>query len=226
MAASPRTKNILILFYSLTGKTAMLAREVAAGAKAIPDTTVTIKRIPELIPPAFFKKNPALQKQKTLLEKEFPLATVEDLVGADGIALGTPVHFGSFASQVKQFIDQLSPIWIEGKLVNKPVAVFCTSASLHAGEEVALVSLLVPLLNLGMIPVGIPYPIQGGGDDFAGGSPYGAVWVTGHKGEKPLSTDDQKASRILGQRLAMMTQILICDCEHCSACKSMSEKIV
>lgn len=118
-----------------------------------------IKRVPELIQKEVFK-NPALRARREKVEKEFREATIDDLISADAVAFGTPVHFGSFASQIKQFIDQLSPVFVKGQMVNKPAAVFCVSGRLHGGEELTLISLMIPLLNLGMIPVGIPFKAQ------------------------------------------------------------------
>lgn len=221
---SMEKRKILILFYSLTGGTAKIAREVAVGASETFGTDVQIKRVPELIHDAFFEQNPQIKSVKESLEKEFPAATVDDLTEADGVAFGTPVHFGSFASQIKNFIDQLSPVWLQGKLVNKPAALFCSSGSLHGGEETTLASLMIPLFNLGMIPVGIPYPIQGESPDFDAGSPYGAVFVTGHRGEKPFSEADKKIARILGKRLALMTHLLSCGCETCESCRTLKDK--
>lgn len=217
-------RKILVVFYSFTGKTVELAREVAAGAAEVAGTQVAVKRVPELIPQKFFEQNPQAKAMREKLEREFPEATIEDLTSADGVAFGTPVHFGSFASQLKQFIDQLSPAWVRGTMVNKPAAVFCSAGSLHGGEETTLLSLIVPLLNLGMIPVGIPYPIQGEGPEFDAGSPYGAVYVTGHRGEKPLSEGDKKIARLLGRRLATMTQLINCGCEACGVCQDLTRK--
>lgn len=207
--------KILILFYSWSGATAKLAREVGEGSKEIEGVEVEIKQIPELVPKEAWQDKPEIKASKEALEKEFPLASIDDLVEADGIAIGTPTHFGTMASQVKQFIDRLTPAWLGGKLVNKPVAFFCTSGSLHAGEELTLFSMIIPALNLGMIPVGIPYPIQGAGPDFDSGSPYGAIFITGAKGDNELSQGDKKVARILGRRLAAMTRILNCEEESC-----------
>src|SRR3989344_714967 len=219
-----KKRKILVLFYSLGGKTADLAREVAKGAAEVVDTEVIIKRVPELILEEVFEKNPALKERKEKLEKEFPETTIDDLTSADAVAFGTPVHFGSFASQIKQFIDQLSPVFVRRQMVNKPASVFCVSGSLHGGEELTLISLIIPLLNLGMIPVGIPYPIQGAGPEFNAGSPYGAIFVSGAKGEKELEEDDKMIANILGRRLAMMAQLLNCGCERCNVCHDLTRK--
>lgn len=219
---TPKVK-ILVLFYSLTGTVAELARYVAEGAARVAGAEVVIKQVPETLGAQFFAGKPTLKKIRAELDRNFELATKEDLLTADGIAFGTPTHFGSFAAQLKEFIDQLSSEWLQGKLVNKPAAVFCAAGSTHGGEELTLLSMMIPLLNLGMIPVGIPYPIQGEGAQFDAGSPYGAIYVTG--GGRKLSEDDKKVARILGLRLATMTQILNCGCNSCSLCHDLNKRI-
>ena len=215
--------NILILFYSFTGTTAKLAEAIADGAKMVADTEVAVKRVPEMLAPEFFADKPKLKKTRDELAAKFEVATAEDLISADGVAFGSPTHFGSFASQFKQFLDQLSGEWLKGKLVNKPAALFCAAGSTHGGEEMTLLSMMIPLLNLGMIPIGIPYPIQGEGPNFDAGSPYGAVYVT--RGNRELSEGDKKVAKILGTRLATMAHILNCGCEHCNLCHILNKKI-
>ncbi|KKT65852.1 MAG: Flavoprotein WrbA [Candidatus Woesebacteria bacterium GW2011_GWA2_44_33] len=210
--------KILVLFYSLTGKTAELAKFVAEGAVSVADTKVDIKRVPEILADSYFEERPQERQIRDRLASEFPQATREDLLSSDAIAFGTPTHFGSFASQVKHFIDQLAPEWIKGELVGKPVSVFCSSGSTHGGGELTLLSLMIPLFNLGMIPVGIPYPIQGESADFESGSPYGAIFVSGG-GRRP-SEGDKKTARILGERLGVMAHILSCNCESCTKYKA------
>ena len=218
-----KTKKILVLFYSLSGNTADMAREIALGASSVANTEVVIKRIPEILPDSFFDGKPELKRTHDALCAEFKEATRDDFVEADGILIGTPTHFGSFASQVKHFLDGLTPAWLKGKLVNKPVALFCSAGSTHGGEEVTLISLMIPLLNLGMIPIGIPYPIQGEGPDFDAGRPYGAIFVSGHGRTPPEA--DKKIARILGVRLASLASILSCGCEHCGSCRLFGENL-
>ena len=215
--------KILVLFYSFTGKTAELAKYIAEGAKDIAGAQVEIKQVPELIPQSVFDSKPEL-KQARASFANIPVASLEDLTSADGVAFGTPVHFGSFASQLKQFIDQLSPVFVKGTLVSKPAAFFTSSGSMHGGEEAALLSLMIPMLNLGMLPVGVPYPIQGEGSDFDAGSPYGAIFVSGHKGEKEISEADKKIARILGKRLAATSKVIKYGCISFPECQILSTK--
>lgn len=215
--------KILVLFYSFTGKTAKLAEYIAEGAKEIDGAEVEIKQVPELIPSSFFEDKPDLKKAKESFAT-IPVAETSDMTSADAVAFGTPVHFGSFASQLKQFIDQLSPVFIKGTMVGKPAAFFTSAGSTHGGEEAALLSLMIPLLNLGMMPIGVPYPIQGEGSDFDAGSPYGAVYVSGHKGDKELTEADKKIARILGKRLSAMAKVIKYGCFSFPECQFLSTK--
>jgi len=213
--------KILVLFYSFTGHTAELAKYIAEGCQEIEGAEVQIKQVPELLPESFFAEKPELKQAKQSFA-DIPVATLDDLTSADGVAFGTPVHFGSFASQLKQFIDQLSPVFIKGTMVGKPAAFFTSAGSTHGGEEAALLSLMIPLLNLGMLPIGVPYPIQGEGSDFDAGSPYGAIYVSGHKGDKELSEGDKKIARILGKRLSAMSKVIKFGCQSFSECQFLS----
>ncbi len=204
--------KVLVLFYSFAGHTAKLAEYIAQGAREIEGAQVEVKRVPELIPTEVFDKNP------------IPIATIEDLTSADAVAFGTPVHFGSFASQLKQFIDQLSPVFIKGTMAGKPAALFASSGSVHGGEEAALLSLMIPLLNLGMLPIGVPYPIAGESPEFDAGSPYGAIFVSGHKGDLELSAGDIKVAKILGKRLSALSKIIKYGCENFPDCQFLSSQ--
>lgn len=211
-------KKVLVLFYSFTGGVAELAREVARGASEIEHIEVSVKRVPESIPNEFFEKHEKLKEMKAKLDAEFPVATIDDLCGADAVAFGTPVHFGSFASQLKAFLDQLSSAWLQRKLVNKPASVFCTSGSMHGGEELTLISLMIPLFNLGMVPIGIPYPIQGNHESFDSGSPYGAIAIKRPGAPAGLTEGEKKAAQTLGRRLALTARLFNCGCESCNVC--------
>ncbi|MDO8452308.1 MAG: NAD(P)H:quinone oxidoreductase [bacterium] len=216
--------KILVLFYSLTGQTVKLAKYIAEGAREIEGIDVSVKQVPEIYPESYFQEHEHLAKARENF-KDMPVATIDDLLEADGVAFGTPVHFGSFAAQLKHFIDGLTPVYVKGTMVGKPAALFTSAGSMHGGEEVALLSLMIPLLNLGMIPVGVPYPIQGEGPDFDSGSPYGAIFVSGHHGEKELSEGDIKVAKILGKRLAGLSKVIKHGCQNLPECQFLSSKL-
>ena len=210
-----------MLFYSFTGHTARLAEYIAQGAREIEGVEVQVKQVPELIPDSVFEAKPELKEVRESFA-HIPVATMEDLTSADGVAFGTPVHFGSFASQLKQFIDQLSPVFVKGTMVGKPAAFFTSSGSNHGGEEAALLSMMIPMLNLGMIPIGVPYPVQGVGQEFDAGSPYGAIHVSGHKGDNEVTEGDIKIARILGKRLSAMAKIIRHGCTSFPECQFLT----
>lgn len=199
--------KILVLFYSFTGHTAQLAQEIAAGSQQVSGVEVVIKQVPESLPEHFFDDKPEITAARQSFA-DIPVATLEDFTSADGVAVGTPVHFGSFSSQLKAFIDQLSPVYLQSTMVDKPVAFFTSAGSVHGGEEAALLTMMIPFLNLGMLPLGVPYPIQGEDINFDAGSPYGAIYVSGHKGDRPLEEADKKVAHLLGRRLATMTKVI------------------
>ncbi len=49
-----------------------------------------------------------------------PYATLEDLAGCAGLALGSPTRFGNMAAPLKYFLDQSSDLWMGGALIGRP----------------------------------------------------------------------------------------------------------
>src|SRR5918999_1931418 len=83
-------------------------------------------------------------------------ATVEELVAADAIVLGSPNWHGMTAD-LKQVIDQTGLIWEQGKLVGKVGAAFTSGWSRSGGQEFTLLTLLHTLPAHGMVIVGLPW---------------------------------------------------------------------
>jgi len=63
--------NILIVFYTRYGNTARMAKEISAGAKEIPETNVTIKRIADDVPMDVISKNPEWTKIVKDLDEKY-----------------------------------------------------------------------------------------------------------------------------------------------------------
>jgi hypothetical protein len=78
-------------------------------------------------PPRARSRSQAWHAHYTATVEAVVEATLDDLKWADGFALGSPTRYGLPASQLKQFIDQTGPLWMEGHLSNK-VATSFTSA--------------------------------------------------------------------------------------------------
>ncbi len=136
------------------------------------------------------------------MQQSVPVAKVEDLASYDAIIFGTPTRFGNMSGQLKNFIDQMGGLWMNGSLSGKPAGVFTCSASIHGGQESTLLSMMIPLFHLGMVMVGIPPTEDRLMTSVSGGTPYGASAVVGPNSDKPPTESDLKIARNLGQRVA------------------------
>jgi NAD(P)H dehydrogenase (quinone) len=180
---------------------AKLATAVAEGAKSVPDTEVRIRQVEELIPKDKF--NDVMKKVKQELI-DIPIATMEDLEWAHGIAFGTPTRYGNMTAQMKNFIDQTGGLWQKGALENKVAGIFTSSSTQHGGQETTIITSMVPLFHHGMIIVGVPYSETRlfSMDSVSGGSPYGASSVSGPGANRAPIENEIKIAKTLGRRIA------------------------
>ena len=196
-----RTK-VLVVFYSMYGNTAKLAKAVAEGARQVQNAEVSLRQVEELVPKEIIEANERMKQVKKELA-DIPIATNEDLVEADGIIFGTPTRYGNMSAQMKQFIDKTGKLWAEGKLINKVAGVFTSTSTLHGGQETTIITSMIPLLHHGMIIVGIPYSEPRiSAMEFGGGSPYGASSVSGLNADRPPTANDLEIAKTLGRRVA------------------------
>ncbi len=193
--------NILVVFYSMTGNVAKLAKAVTEGAASVKDTEVRMRQVEELIPKE--RWTDVMKKVKEEL-KDIPIASMEDLEWADGIAFGTPTRYGNMTAQMKEFIDRTGNLWLKGALINKVAGIFVSTSTQHGGQESTIITSMVPLFHLGMIVVGIPYSEQRLFSMYAvgGGSPYGASSVSGPMADRMPTEDDLEIAKTLGKRIA------------------------
>jgi NAD(P)H dehydrogenase (quinone) len=191
--------RILVLYYSRGGRTAALARHAARGVESAGGEA----RL-RTVPPVTAATSPALP---AVPEDGPPYATLDDLVEADGLLLGSPTRFGNMAAPLKQFLDTTSELWLAGRLVDKPAGVFTASSSAHGGQESTLLTMQLPLLHHGMLIVGVPYTEPALFETRTGGSPYGAShlatpWNTA------ISADEATVAKALGARVARIARAL------------------
>jgi NAD(P)H dehydrogenase (quinone) len=185
---------LLILYYSKRGSTAQMAQSIARGVRSIAGMDVKIRTVPSL--------SPASEPSS-----EIPFATEDELKNCAGLALGSPTRFGHMAAPLKHFLDQLTTLWLNGDLQNKPAGVFTSTGSLHGGQESTLLSMMLPLLHFGMLMVGLPYSEEALHTTTTGGTPYGpSHWA--HTNKAPLSEDERHLCFALGARLASLALAL------------------
>ncbi len=192
--------KILVLYYSMTGNTYRMAELVAEGAREA-GADVEINTVPELMPAEAIEGNDAIRKAKQE-QAAVPVAEADELADYDGIIVGTPTRFGNMAAQMRNFWDQTGSLWMEGKLIGKPVGLFCSTASIHGGQETTLVANMLTFIHHGMIIVGVPYSVQELVTTQSGGTPYGPTHVSGHPPTAPITEEEAVICRALGKRVA------------------------
>jgi len=158
-------KHILIVYHSETGNTKKMAESVADGAKSVKNTEVLLRTTTQV--------------------------TASELEAADALILGTPTYYANMSAPMKQFIDD----WFmkyKIPLSNKIGAAFSTGGGMTAGKEFAIISLLLAMMNNGMIIVG---PLHDG---------YGTFGVSAVTGQPDPGISDYELgeARKLGERVA------------------------
>jgi NAD(P)H dehydrogenase (quinone) len=198
--------KILVAYYSLYGHVLEMAHAVAEGAREISGTEVRLRRVQEFdVMERIIDGNEHMRSVREK-QKEIPVCTLDDLREADGFLFGSPTRFGNMTAQMKQLLDSAGPLWLKGELEGKPAGVFTSTASTHGGQETTLVSMMVPLLHLGMIIVGVPYSYDGMiHTEARGGTPYGASTIAGPTGELKPKPEDLNLARLQGHRVALIT---------------------
>ena len=142
-------------------------------------------------------------------QQDIPVCTLDDLREADGVIFGSPTRYGNMTAQMKLLIDSTASLWLNGEMEGKPAGVFTSTASTHGGQETTLLTMMVPLIHLGMLIVGVPYSTEGMiHTEARGGTPYGASTIAGPRGELQPTKEDLAIAGVLGARVANITKKL------------------
>lgn len=189
--------QILVLYYSTYGHVETLAASIAEGARTVDGVEVTVKRVPETMPPEVAKPYGAK------LDQAAPVAIPQELGDYDAIIFGTPTRFGNMAAQMRNFLDQTGGLWMKGALVGKVGSVF-TSTGTGGGNESTIISFVTTLMHQGMIYVGLPYTCPELADisEVKGGSPWGAATIAGADGSRQPSAKELAQARFQGRHVA------------------------
>jgi NAD(P)H dehydrogenase (quinone) len=198
-----RTMKILVVYYSMYGHVLQLARAVEQGAKTVAGVDVILRRVAEF--EEVIRKTGDNQHVARLREQQanIPVCTLDNLREADGVIFGSPTRYGNMTAQMKQLIDSTGSLWLSGEMEGKPAGVFTSTGSTHGGQETTLLTMMVPLIHLGMIMVGVPYSTEGMlHTEARGGTPYGATSIAGPRGELQPTREDLAIAGVLGKRVA------------------------
>ncbi len=186
---------VLILYYSRYGATFAMAQQIARGVEQATGIEARLRTVPA-VSTTVEATEPAIPDSGAIY------CTEDDLKHCAGLILGSPTRFGNMAAPMKYFLDGTSSLWLNGDLVNKPAAVFTSTASLHGGQESTLLSMMLPLLHQGMVITGIPYTEAALNHTRTGGTPYGASHLAVGDTPARLSEDEITLCQALGKRVA------------------------
>ena len=115
----------LVVYDSKTGNTEKMAKAISEGIKEAGHNVET---------------------------KHVDKTSLDDLVLADAVILGSPTYFCSMSGKVKNFIDKSIAIYPD-KLQNKIGAAFTSSGDITGGNKTALLSLIQAMLMHRMVIV-------------------------------------------------------------------------
>ena len=193
--------EILVLYYTRSGATAELARQVCRGVESVAECRARLRTVPPVAVTTVVAEPP-------VPEHGAPYATLEDLRACDGLVLGSPTRFGNMAAPLKHFLDATGALWVSGELAGTPAGVFTSTQTLHGGQETTLISMMLPLLHHGMLIVGLPYTETALFSTQGGGSPYGASHVTPEGEAVAPSAEERSLAQALGRRVASLAHKL------------------
>jgi NAD(P)H dehydrogenase (quinone) len=196
--------KILVLYYSAYGHVENMANDVAIGARSVEGTSVSVKRVPEIVPAAI------AASAGIKLDQAAEIAKPEELAEYDAIIFGTPTRFGNMASQMRSFLDQTGGLWAKGALIGKVGSVFVSTGTQHGGQETTITSFHSTLFHHGMLVVGVPYscPELVNMNEITGGTPYGASTLAGADGSRKPSANELAIARFQGRHVAAITNRL------------------
>jgi NAD(P)H dehydrogenase (quinone) len=155
--------TVLIVYHSRTGNTEEMAKVIEEGVKS---------------------------EGVKAVRKKVGNATLQDLLKADGIILGSPTYYGTMAAEMKAFIDR--SVKYHGKLEGKVGAAFSSGGGLGGGVETTVLDLTKALLIHGMVVQGDPW-----------GSHYGTVSI----GRPNASA--KKECKKLGEKVGRLVKRLV-----------------
>ena len=130
--------SLLIVYYTRSGNTEKMAHIIAEGAREVSEVEVTLKSVAD--------------------------TSIDDLLAADGVIMGSPVYYGTMAAELKGLLDE--SVKYQGKLAGKVGGGFASSGGLAGGNETTVVDIVKALMIHGMV-------VQG----MAQGDHYGPVAV-------------------------------------------------
>lgn len=205
--------RVNVIFHSVSGHTFKLAEALGEGVSDVSGCKPRLLRIAEpagLAPITM----PGLDKRHYDCS-HVPEAEAENLLDCDGLAIGTPVYWGSMSYATKYFLDSAAKLWTmrsvdkpvsAPNLSGKPATVFTGGAS-GLVHDPAILGLWTALGSFGMtiVTVGNGVPEVSDPSRLDGGSPLGAGTFSRRAGKHP-SEMEIAIARAQGRKLGQLTR--------------------
>lgn len=157
--------KILVFYDSDSGNTQKMAELVGEGAQEVDNTEVRIRNTETI--------------------------HLDDFKWCDGIALGSPTHYGTVSWKMKKWWDEL-PAELWGTQDGKVACAFSSSGAWGGGSELTCMTLLTMLINYGFLVFGVTDYV---GKNF---SPhYGSI-----QAGEPREAWEKESCLRLGRRLS------------------------
>ena len=179
-------KTLAVIYHSAHGHTEHIAERVAEGSKGVPSTIVHV------------------------LKAEAVARDPDELLGFDGIILGSPTYLGGVSGPFKSFMDSTGRLWKSQQLKGKLASGFTVSSLPSGDKQSTLLSMFVFAMQHGMIWVGNPIiPEQHAGvpyDEAANrlGSWSGLMAQAGHSAPADsFAPGDVKTARMFGRNFTL-----------------------
>lgn len=191
--------KILIVYYSRNGSTRQMAQQIARGVESVAGSEAVLRTVPDV-------STVCEQVADSIPDSGAPYVSLQDLQNCDGLALGSPTHFGNMAAPLKYFVDSTVPLWFAGGLSGKPAGVFTSTGSMHGGHESTLLSMMLPLMHHGMLMLSLPCNEIALRETVSGGTPYGPSFHA--EGDSEMTEHEKRLCWVLGERLAKVANAI------------------
>ncbi len=189
--------EILVLYYSRSGATAELARQVCRGVESAGGASARLHTVP---PVAAQSEAPGAAGAG---EQPRRTASLEDLRDTHGLVLDGPTRFGNMAAPLKYFHSiPRRPVAVEARWPASRPAYSPPRRPCTADRETTLLSMMLLLLHHGMYLVGLPYT-ERALNEIQRRRPYGRL-ARQRGGRGALLTGAERSlAQALGRRVAL-----------------------
>ncbi len=179
-------RSVAVVFHSVSGSTAALARAVADGVRSESAQAIELEICGAEILQGRFQNDKLL----------------DQIERCDALIMGSPTFMGSVTAPFKAFADATSDLWTEQRWADKLAAGF-TIGSNYSGDQLSTIRYMgVLAAQHGMLWVGL---------DLAGGYARGTVNRLGaqsglivQSGDETVDPADLQTARYLGARVARL----------------------